>query len=245
MTAIDFNEDKFTHRRQIVQLLQLALDKSWCFTYMTLEGKKVISHPVTLLSLNVDNGSLIIDRDRDLVAEGCSATEPMMVRGQCGGLSILFQSQVRENRTTQFNGLTRQVHEIDLPYEIRCTQLRNNQRISLESHGEELSVTLYLAMGYKLEGQLIDISVSGAGIKVAGDHSDRLNNLQILESCRIDLPGDFVLRSGAQLAGMSYVESEDASLVHCQFGEMADDDEVKLGSFISKVISSGATTATA
>ena len=243
MTALNFSEDKFTHRQQIIQLLQLAIDKRWCFTYMIIEGKKVTSHPVTLLSLNVDNGSLVIDRD--LVAEGCNTTGPVMLRGQCGGLSILFQTLIRESRSTQFNGLTKPVHEIDLPYEVRCTQLRNNQRISLEAEGEQWPVTLYLAMGYKLEGSLVDISVSGAGIRLAGDHSERLNNLQILEARRIDLPGDFVLRSGAQLAGVDYVEGEDASLVHCQFGEMADEDEIKLGSFISKVISNNSSLAPA
>lgn len=235
MTALDFSEDKYSHRQQIIQLLQLAIDKRWCFTYMIIEGTKVTSHPVTLLSVNAGNGSLIIDRD--LVEEGCNTSEPVLLRGQCGGLSILFQTLIRESRTTQFNGITKPVHEIDLPYEVRCTQLRNDQRVSLEAEGELWPVTLYLAMGYKLEGFLVDISVSGAGIRLAGNHSERLKNLQILESCRIDLPGDFVLRSGAQLAAVDYVEGEDASLVHCQFAEMADADEVRLGSFISAVIS--------
>ncbi len=235
MTALDFSEEKFIHRQQIVELLRLAIDKRWRFTYMTVEGKKVTSHPVALRSVNIDAGTFTLDRE--LVNEGCNVSQQVLFRGQTGGLSILFQCRVSDGVSADSDGIVRPAYVAELPYEIRCTQLRDGRRINVQTQPDEFPATLYLAMGYKLEGKLIDISVSGAQILIGGNQSDRFRNLQILESCTINLEQDFVLRSGAQLTGMRYVEVDDASVVHCQFDEMADEDELRLCSFICSALS--------
>lgn len=243
MTALDFSEEKFIHRQQIVQLLRLAIDKRWRFTYMTIDGKKVISHPVSLRSVNVESGTFTLDRE--LVNEGCNVKQQVLFRGQTGGLSILFQCRVSDGVNADSNGIVRPAYEAELPYEIRCTQLRSSRRVNLQELKEDCPATLYLAMGYKLEGKLIDISVSGAQILIGGDQSDRFRNLQILESCSINLEHDFTLRSGAQLTSMRYVEGDDTSVVHCQFDEMADEDELRLCSFICSTLTEHAALAPA
>ncbi len=53
---------------------------------------------------------------------------------------------------------------IELPYEVRCTQLRKSIRISADSLAEDIPVQLYMAMGVKMDGLLADISVSGATV---------------------------------------------------------------------------------
>jgi len=235
MTALDFSVEKFIHRLQIIQLLRLAIDKRWRFTYMLVSGKKVSSNPIGLQSVNADEGTFTLDRE--IPSEDRDVNQPVLFRAQGGGVSILFQSKVAAGEVADDNGILRSARHVDLPYEVRCTQLRNSERVNVESRADQLAATLHLAMGFKLEGKLVDISVSGAQIRVLGDQSERLKNLEILEACQIALSEDFVLHSSAQLTGMNYSEDEDASLVHCQFDEMAAEDENKLGSFISSAIS--------
>ena len=239
MTALDFNSvDKFIHRQEIVQVLRLAIDKRWKFSYLSAVGRKIIFHPVALTNVNVLDGTLSIDRKIDTTGRDSNA--PVMFRGQRGGLSILFQSRIHDSAKSDSEIGMHPVCDIELPYEVRCTQLRKSLRVKAQAWAEEVPVTLYLAMGYKLEGKLVDLSVCGAQIRVEGDQTERLRAMQVLESCRMALPDEFVLHAGLQLMGLNYIESEAASFINCQFDEMSAEDESKLDSFMASALNGNA-----
>lgn len=76
-----------------------------------------------------------------------------------------------------------------------------------------------------------DIEYSLRECRVVHPHTERASQACLIAGIR------------AQLAGVSYVEGEDASLVHCQFGEMADCDELELSGLVSEVIGSNTASA--
>ena len=243
MTALDFNSEKFTQRQDIVQVLRLAIDKRWHFSYLSAVGRKVIFHPVTLLSVNAHDGTFSIDREIETTGRDSSA--PVMFRGQRGGLSILFQSRVGTSTKILGADGMHLVCDVELPYEVRCTQLRKSLRVNALAWADEVPVTLYLAMGYRLEGKLVDLSVCGAQIRIEGDQSERLSISQALEACRVQLQKDFVLHAGLQLMGLNYAEQEGASFINCQFDEMSVEDEVKLDTFMARALNDNALAALA
>ena len=238
MTALDFNVEKFINRQEIVQVLRLAIDKRWRFSYLSAVGRKVIFHPVSLLTVNAAEGTFSIDREID--STGRDSNAPVMFRGQRGGLSILFQSRIgASTKILAADGL-HSACDVELPYEVRCTQLRKSVRVDARAWADAVPVTLYLAMGYRLHGMLVDLSVCGAQIRIEGNHSERLKVLQVLEACRMELPDQFVLHAGLQLMGLNYIEQDDASFINCQFDEMSVEDEEKLDTFMVRALNDSA-----
>ncbi|MDP6416590.1 MAG: PilZ domain-containing protein, partial [Gammaproteobacteria bacterium] len=129
--------------------------------------------------------------------------------------------------------ISRHEHQVDLPYEVRCTQLRKSARVNLESLPEEVPITLYLSMGGRVDGTVIDISASGGKFRVNKDLSNEIKNLQVLDTCRISLPDDSVLQAGVQLMGMTVDQQCDATTLRCHFSDILSNNEEILEEFIA------------
>lgn len=230
MSALNLSENKITHRQQIIQLLRMAIDQRWRFSYVSVIRNHVESRPVSLISVNAAEGTFSVDREIERPEQ--QSNEPVMFRAQSGGISVIFKSRVSEATDVS------KIHQIDLPYEVRCTQLRKSTRIDLESMSMEVPVVLYLAMGFELEGTLADISLTGAQFKVPGDVTEKFKNLQMLEACKISLPDNFVLRASAQLMGINFFKLDDATILRTQLVDMDTGDEAKLEQFIDGALAS-------
>lgn len=224
MSALNLSENKITHRQQIVQLLRMAIDQRWRFSYVSVIRNHVESRPIALISVNAGEGTFSVDREIERPEQ--QSNEPVMFRAQSGGISVIFKSRVSEATDVS------KIHQIDLPYEVRCTQLRKSTRIDLDSMSIDVPVVLYLAMGFELEGTLADISMTGAQFKVPGDVTEKFKNLQMLEACKISLPDNFVLRASAQLMGINFYKLDDATILRTQLVDMEAHDEERLEQFI-------------
>lgn len=231
MSALNLSDSKIIHRQQIVQLLQMAIEQHWQFSYVSLIRNHVESKPIGLVSVHPTDGTFAVDR---LVERNeRNPDEAIMFRAQSGGISVAFKSRVAAEAA---GGQGRAAAYVELPYEVRCTQLRKSIRISADSLAEDIAVQLYLAMGVKMDAMLADISVSGAQFRVKGDHVDKFRNLQTLEACRISLPDDFILRCDAQLMGVDYEPRENITLLHCQFINLPQAEDQRLDAMINDAL---------
>ncbi|MCI5106446.1 MAG: PilZ domain-containing protein [Pseudomonadales bacterium] len=229
MTALNLSEERITHRQQIVQLLRMAIDQRWRFSYVIMVRNHVETRPVVPVSVNQGEGTFSVDRQ--IERADANSQEAIMFRAQSGGISVIFKARVAEATAAAAGNV-----QIELPYEVRCTQLRRSTRIDVKTLAGDVPAVLYLAMGFELEGLLLDISTSGAQFQVAGDETGRFKNLQMLEACKISLPDDFVLRTGVQLMGLHYNKMDDVTVLRCQLVDMEMADEEKLDSYINKVL---------
>lgn len=231
MSALNLSDSKIIHRQQIVQLLQMAIEQHWQFSYVSLIRNHVESKPVGLVSVHPTDGTFSVDRKVERSDQ--NPDEAIMFRAQSGGISVAFKSRLDTSKDNPTGSSTTYVQ---LPYEVRCTQLRKSIRINADSLAEDIPVQLYMAMGVKLDGFLSDISVSGAQFRVKGDHVDKFRNLQTLEACKISLPEDFTLRCDAQLMGVHYVPQENSTLLHCQFVNLPQADDQRLEEMINAAL---------
>jgi hypothetical protein len=103
----------------------------------------------------------------------------------------------------------------------------------MESLPEEVPVTLYLSMGGRIDGTVIDISTTGGQFRVNKDLSNEIKNLQVLDSCEISLPDDSVLQAGVQLMGMTVDQECGATTLRCQFSDMVSNNQAILEEFIA------------
>lgn len=231
MSALNLSEEKITHRQQIVQLLRMAIDQRWQFSYVAVERKKLKTRPVVMLSVNVAEGTFSVDRSIEVSEQARS--KPIMFRAQSGGISVIFKALVSDEEKQSESG---RVLQVDLPYEVRCTQLRKSTRIDVQALKLEIGATLYLSMGFELQADLVDISTTGAQFKLEGDETERFKNLQMLEACKIGFSDDYILRCSLQALGIRFDPVLEVSFLRCQLLDLSVEDESTLDQYIEATL---------
>lgn len=233
MNALNLTDGEFTHRKEVVQLLKMAISQKWAFSYVMTVRKKVTSRPIELMAVNAGEGTFSVGFEPGIA--NSESTGPLMFRAQSGGVSIIFQSLQNEAPDHDPLAKSSSLHHFDLPYKIACTQLRKTVRVNLEAMSE-VPVTLYLVNGALLEGTVIDISTAGAKFKVEKDLGQELSNPEVLDACKINLPNEQVLQTGAQLIDMVNDSESMTSYLRCQFVQMRTQDEEMLDGFINEML---------
>jgi hypothetical protein len=211
----------------------MAISQKWAFSYARTQGKKTTSQALELVGVKANEGVFTVGYEPS-VSE-MKPSDPLMFRAQSGGVSIIFQSVL--NLASQEDPLskTSSVHHFDLPYKIACTQLRKTVRVNLEAISE-VPVVLYLVSGALIEGSVIDISTTGSKFKVNQDLGQELRDPQILDACKISLPNDKILQTGAQLIEMVNDAESSTSYLRCQLVHMRTQDEEMLDDLINDML---------
>jgi hypothetical protein len=233
MNALNLTDGDISHRKEIIQLLKMVISQKWAFSTVRTAGKKVSSQAIKLVGLKANEGILTVGHEPG-IAE-MESSEPLMFRAQSGGVSIIFQSLLREPPEEDLASKSSALHYFELPYKVACTQLRKTVRVNLEAIAE-VPVVLYLVNGALIEGTVIDISTTGAKFKVSQDLGQELRDPEVLDACKISLPNDEALQSGAQLIGLVNDAESGTSYLRCQFVHMRMQDEEMLDGFINDML---------
>lgn len=234
MNALSPDDGNITHRREIIQLLNMAIMQEYRFSQISMVKSQVSSNPIKLLSVNAEEGTFSMDSERVIPEQ--KSKDSMMFRARCGGLSIAFKSRMAELASSEPSCDRPYRYKIELPYSISCIQLRNSVRVDLKSLSDEVPALLCLSKGGHIDGKVIDISTSGAKIRVNRNLAKEFNDYRALEACRINLPDNFVLQTGAQLIGMKFDRKSGTSTLGCQFVNMQSADENMLEQLVNSVL---------
>ena len=233
MNDLNLTDGDISHRKEIVQLLKMAISQKWAFSYVTSAKKRVSSRALELVSVNAIDGTFCVGNEPSI--EDSAASGPLMFRAQSGGVSVIFQSRLCEAVGGERNAKRSSLHYFELPYKIACTQLRKTVRVNLEAISE-VGVILYLVNGALIEGTVIYISTAGAKFKIDKDLGRELRNPDVMDACKISLPNEKILQTGAQLIGMVNDAETNTSYLRCQFVHMRTQDEEMLDGFINDML---------
>ena len=233
MMALNLTDGDINQRKEIVQVLKMAMAQHWPFSYVTKIKKRIASNALQLVSVNAEEGTFCVTGES--VNSPIGTSESIMFRAQSGGISIVFQSRMAEISGDASSTKSSSLRHIELPYKVACTQLRKTVRVNLESL-TEVPVILYMVNGAQIEGTVMDISTSGAKFRVEEDLGQKLNNLQIVDTCKISLPNDQAFQTGVQLIDMINDEESEVSFLRSQFAHMRSQDEDMLESFITEML---------
>jgi c-di-GMP-binding flagellar brake protein YcgR len=233
MNSINLTDGDITHRKEVIQLLKMAISQKWAFSYVSTQGKKVSSVALELVGVKANEGVFTVGYEPRI--SQMQASDPLMFRAQSGGVSIIFKSNLNISPEEYPLSKTSSLHHFDLPYKIACTQLRKTVRVNLEAI-TEVPVVLYLVSGALIEGAVMDISTTGAKFKVNQDLGKELRDPQVLDACKISLPNDETLQTGAHLIAMINDADSDTTYLRCQFVHMRSQDEEMLDGFINNML---------
>lgn len=228
------DDGNITHRKEIIQLLNMAIVQEYQFSHISIVKSHVSSNPIKLLSINTEEGTFTMDSEREIPEQ--KSRDSMMFRAQCGGLSIAFKSRMAELASAESPCDHPTRYKIEVPYSVSFIQLRNSVRVDLESLSDEVPALLCLSKGGHIGGKVVDISISGAKIRINRDLAKEFKDYRALEACRINLPNNFVLQTGAQLVGMKVDQESGTSTLGCQFVNMQSADEDMLEQLVNNVL---------
>jgi c-di-GMP-binding flagellar brake protein YcgR len=234
MSVLAADDVKVTHRQEIIKLLSEAMENKYRFSYISAVKRRVASNPVKLISVNTEEATL--DVGSEILIPEQKSKDSMMFRLQCGGLSIVFRSQMADSVEAESSYDRSFRYKIVLPYAVSCIQLRKSVRVDLQSLSDEVPVVLSLSKGTRINGEIVDISTSGAKIRVNQDLTEEFKDFETLKACRIDLPSNSVLQTGAQLVAMKFDQERGSSTLGCQFVDMLRTSEDLLEKFVSNVL---------
>jgi hypothetical protein len=232
METLNISDGDLTHRQEIIQLLRMAIEQQWSMSYVTAVKNRVTTHSLYLVSVNALEGTVSVSgKNLDTIKPG----QTLMFRGQSGSLSVVFQSRKGDPATGVKIQNSDSIFEFDIPYKIACTQLRKTLRVNVDSF-YEVPVILYMVNGALTDSVLMDISTSGAKFSVHKDLNKELNSMQMVDACKISLPGGEVIQTGVQLIQMINDEQSELSFLRCQFIHMKPEEENKLEKFIEDTL---------
>ena len=230
MSALTLNEGNIFSRKEILELLNMAFLHKWQFSYLSIVKNHVSSKPIQLLSIDPKEGTFGIDAEIMNTVHGEHSS--ILFRAQSGGLSLVFNASPAETTGNPETNKSLFECQIRIPDEIRVSQLRKAVRLNLES-GKTIPVILYSSQGIRVQGTVVDLSRTGAKIKITQEMTDKLNNFEIIDALRIRLPSNDMVQSQAQIMGVVYDHDNDVTVMRCQFTDMKARDAEMLDRMIS------------
>ncbi len=232
MSALTLKEGNIFSTREIVELLNMALLHKWNFSYLSIVKNHVSSKSISLKSIDPEKGTFSIDSEITNSNQGNHNS--ILFRAQCGGVSLVFNASPVAS-STENNSLPE--CEIRLPDEIRISQQRKAVRVNLEA-GKAIPVILYSSEGIRVQGAIIDISKTGAKIKLNQEMADKLSDFEFIDALRIRLPSNEMIQCQAQIVGAVFDHDNDVTIMRCQFADMKARDLELLNRLIDTKIDS-------
>lgn len=214
---------------EILDILNLAKSHRWSFSYLVSSERRQTSHTTEIVSTDSQAGIVVVGSE--VKYSGLAANTPVIFRAQNGGISLQFETQlIGMDENVLANRLFIQC-QIRYPEEIRFAQMRRASRIDCHAI-DDILVTLF-AGETTLNGEVVDISETGAKIRFEGNLSYRFQDSRMVTDCHLRLPYGTVLDARVKILGFVYDKQTDISYLRCYFLEIRKDRKIKLQQLIS------------
>lgn len=224
------NSRDITSAVEIQDILNLARSHRWSFSYVVSSERRQTSHTTEIVSIDSQAGIIVVGSE--VKYSGLIANVPVLFRAQSGGISLQFETQLIG---VEGNALANRLFiecQLRYPKEIRFAQMRKAIRINCNDI-DDIQVTLF-ADETTLNGEVADISETGAKICFEGNLSYRFQDSRMVTDCHLRLPDGALLDVRVKILGFIYDKQTDISYLRCYFLEILDDRQIKLKALINR-----------
>ncbi len=229
MSIVRIDDRSVTHRQEILELLELAQSQQWDFTCVNMVKNHAVSRKMEILSIEPEMAAFGVDTN--IIEEGEQNSEKALFRMFNGGLSVIFRSSPTGDSIAVDGSKSKKAHLIQLPYEMRCTQLCRAARASLDQDSD-VPVIMCNERGERHRGRVVDISLCGTKFRFPGDLRGEFYEFAFIETCKIRLPDGTVMRVTANVMGLDYDSRSDETLMRCRMSKVKRKDEIVLENLI-------------
>lgn len=200
-----------------------VLNQKWGLSCLSMPKKRLTSLPVKLLDLNAGAREMTIDSQGAKLAKGTH-----FFRAHRGGMSYTFKSRLIEQ-----DGDEAPYYQFMYPNLIRFSQYRDSVRISL-ADWQDIQVSFFTEDAIQLQGEVLDISATGAKIKFEDDFEAKAGRSNSIADCQLQLPDGSLVLTRTQILGVVYDKPNDVSYVRCRYLDLNQYDEKCLGLLINE-----------
>ena len=221
-------------RAEIQEILHSALIHEWPFSYLSMVRNHLNSHSTKLYGVDPEAGSLTVSGDI-LDALQDSSFDTMFFRARSGGISVVFKSSlIMPEGTTTFIKKPK-FCEFEFPESLQYSQQRKAIRINLKDR-QDIPVTLFVNLGVRYQGKVVDISETGTKIVFEGDLASQLEGSEIITDCQMLMPDESYIENRVRVLGVTYDEQSKMSYLRCEYVETNMNSEAQIKKLISDAI---------
>ena len=191
-----------------------ALNQKWDLSCLSMPKKRLSSLPVRLVDLNAGAREMTVDMQGSKLAKSQLGTH--FFRAQTGGMSYTFKTRLIEQGGDKNSPEETSYYQFKYPNLIRFSQIRDSIRIGL-ADWQDIQASFFTEDAIQLQGEVVDISATGARIKFEGDFYNKAGRSNSIADCQLLLPDGSLVLTRTRLLGVVYGESQDISYVRCKY----------------------------
>ncbi len=220
---------------EIQEILQSALVHEWSFCYLSMVRNHLSSHSTKLFAVDPEAGTITVSADI-LDALTHSMTNMVFFRARSGGISVVFKSTlVMPSDGAALNSKSEHC-DFEFPDTLQYSQQRKAIRINLTDR-EDIPVTLFVNLGVRFQGKVVDISETGTKIVFDGNLANQLEGSEIITDCQMRLPDESCIENRVRVLGVIYDEARDQSYLRCEYVETNMSSEAQIKKLIADALS--------
>lgn len=219
---------------EIQEILNSALIHEWSFSYLSMVRNHLNSHSTKLYGVDPEVGTITVSADiLDALAE--SSTNTVFFRARSGGISVVFKSAlIMPADTTTFIKKPK-FCEFEFPETLQYSQQRKAIRINLKDR-QDIPVTLFVNLGVRYQGKVVDISETGTKIVFEGNLANQLEGSEIITDCQMLMPDESCIENRVRVLGVNFDEKSNQSYLRCEYVETNMSSEAQIKKLISDAI---------
>ena len=208
---IDFEE--------ILEVMVAVLNQKWGLSCLSIPKKRLTTLPVKLVDLNAGAREMTVDSQGAKLAIGTH-----FFRAHRGGMSYTFKTRLIEQGDDKDSPGETPYYQFTYPNLIRFSQYRDSVRIDLDDW-QDIQVSFFTEDAIQLQGEVVDISATGAKIKFEDDFEAKAGRSNSIADCQLQLPDGSLVLTRTQILGVVYEKSNDVSYVRCRYLDLNQYDE--------------------
>jgi len=233
MDRIKGNSKQITDSAEIAEVLGIVKTHQWPLSYSVAAGARRVTQNTEISKIDTEKGSITVGSE--VKYSEISPDETITFRAQSGGITIRFDTNLMQiGGNPLANRLFSECRKL-FPRTLTYTQLRRAIRINCVDL-DHIPVTFFADDGNRLEGEVADISATGAKLKFTGTLSEYFANSRSVSDCRLRLPDSNVVEVRVKILGVIQDDANGISFVRCYFLEMQEDHELKLEELITTTL---------
>jgi hypothetical protein len=219
-------------RAEIIELLTLATEFKWKFSFCLSDTDTTPSHVTEILHVTPKENYLTVGAEINSICPGDGSA--MRFLAQDAGISVGFDTQTIPFPGNPLAYRFANERRIAFPKKLTFKQSRQSERLNF-AHLEPIPVALFTDKDVHLAGVVEDLSTTGIRARLPGYMVEQFENQgDVVADCILDLPDNSSLQCRIEVLGNFYEFTKDASFIRGRFIDIDDEKQAVINNLIDR-----------
>lgn len=218
--------------QEIAELLSLAKDFLWKFSYCKPKAKPDPSNSTEIFHVNLDEGYLTVSSEINAICP--EDNNAIQFVAQDAGIRVNFDSKTLPYPGNPLAYRFASERRVAFPEKLIYQQNRENARISFENQ-QPVSLALFTDKDIHMTGVVSDISATGIKGRFPGYIIEQFEEQGLIADCVLELPNGKSVQCRVEVLGSSYEFTRDVSFVRGRFQKLTEQSKSQILELIEQI----------